>query len=227
MRSNPMNWNQPPDFGRRETLLRTLRHLDRLYPRGACVVETGTLRGEDAMSGDGWSTVAWGWFCTQTGGRVYTVDIDPGNLAVCRRLTAPYAPAIEYIQSDSVAFLRRWSAEQRPAIHLLYQDSFDYLDHAASEVHHLAEAEAALPSLAPACLVLFDDSHAEAPEQRSHVGTPEDSSHVGTPGESPPVQHPRCGGKGARAIPYLLAHGFQIEWSEAGQVLLSRGTAER
>ena len=29
------------------------------------------------------------------------------------------------------------------------------------------------------------------------------------------------------AIPLLLQHGFQIEWSEGGQVLLSRGTAER
>ena len=60
-----MDWNQPPDFGRRETLLRTLRHLHRLYPRGACIMETGTLRNEAALEGDGWSTVAWGWFCTQ------------------------------------------------------------------------------------------------------------------------------------------------------------------
>jgi hypothetical protein len=55
-----MNWEQAPEFGRRETLLRTLRHLHRWHPRRACVVETGTLRNEAAREGDGWSTVAWG-----------------------------------------------------------------------------------------------------------------------------------------------------------------------
>jgi hypothetical protein len=134
------------------------------------------------------------------------VDIDAGNLEVCRRLTAPYAAAIEYVHSDSVAFLRQWAAEKRRKIHLLYQDSFDYLDHAASEAHHLAEAEAALPALARRSLVLFDDTH---------VGSERDE-----------VGQPRCGGKGARAIPFLLEHGFQIEWSENGQVLLSRDKAK-
>jgi hypothetical protein len=200
-----MNWDKAPEFGRRETLLRTLRHLYQLYPRGACIVETGTLRNEAAREGDGWSTVAWGWYCQETGGTAYTVDINPDALAVCRRLTAPYAAALEYVEGDSVAFLRAWHEQRRGTIHLLYQDSFDYLDHAASEAHHLAEAEAALPSLATPCLVLFDDTHAE-------LGTDEAGG-------------PRCGGKGARAIPFLLAHGFQIEWSEAGQLLLSRSTA--
>jgi hypothetical protein len=202
-----MNWLEAPEFGRRETLLRTLWHLNRCYPRRACIVETGTLRNEAALTGDGWSTVAWGWYCSQTGGKAYTVDIDAGNLEVCRRITAPYAAAIEYVHSDSVAFLRRWTEERRGKIHLLYQDSFDYHDHAASEAHHLAEAEAALPSLAARCLVLFDDTR---------VGNELDEAG-----------RPRCGGKGARAIPFLLEHGFQIEWSESQQVLLSRGTAAR
>ena len=201
-----MNWEEAPEFGRRETLLRTLRHLHQLYPRHARIVETGTLRNEAAREGDGWSTVAWGWFCAQTGGKAYTVDINPDALVVCRRLTAPYAAALEYVTSDSVAFLRQWSEEQRGAIHLLYQDSFDYHDQAASEAHHLAEAEVALPVLATPCLVLFDDTHAER-EPGGDGGR-------------------RCGGKGARAIPFLLEHGFRIEWSEGGQVLLSRGTAD-
>src|SRR6266852_4177820 len=115
-----MNWEEAPEFGRRETLLRALRHLYQLYPRHACIVETGTLRNDAAREGDGWSTVAWGWYCAQTGGKAVTVDINPDALAVCRRLTAPYAAALEYVEGDSVAFLRQWSEEQRGAIHLLY-----------------------------------------------------------------------------------------------------------
>lgn len=200
-----MDWNNAPEFGRRETLLRTLRHLYQLYPEHACIVETGTLRNEAAREGDGWSTVAWGWYCQETGSKAVTVDTNPDALAVCRRLTASYAAALEYVAADSVAFLRQWSKEQRGEIHLLYQDSFDYLDHAASEAHHLAEAEAALPKLSTPCLVLFDDTH---------VG-----------GETDAAGLPRCGGKGARAIPFLLGHGFRIEWSDGGQVLLARSDA--
>jgi Methyltransferase domain len=201
-----MNWDEAPDFGRRETLLKTLRRLYQHYPEGACIVETGTLRSEAGLAGDGWSTVAWGWYCHETGGTVHTVDIDAGNLEVCRRVTAPYAAAIEYVHADSVTFLRQWAEKGRGEIHLLYQDSFDYLDHAASEAHHLAEAQAALPLLATPCLVLFDDSH---------VGTELDAAGI-----------PRCGGKGAKAIPFLLEHGFRVEWSEGGQVQLSRGLTE-
>src|SRR5438445_12972565 len=101
-----MNWNDSPSFGRRGTLLRTLRHLHEWYPQGACVIETGTLRDEAAREGDGWSTVAWAWYCSQTGGRVTTVDISPAALGVCRRLTAPYAAVLDYVAADSVTFLR-------------------------------------------------------------------------------------------------------------------------
>jgi hypothetical protein len=175
--------------------------LNRLYPRGACVVETGTIRSEAGLSGDGWSTIAWGWYCAETGGRAVTVDIDPNHLEVCRRLTERYAAAIEYVHADSLDFFRRWAEEDRGEIHLLYLDSLDYTDPPASEAHHLAEAQAALSVLATPCLVLFDDTDAE-------------------PGED---EVPRSRGKGARAIPFLLEHGFRVEWSEGGQALLSRG----
>jgi hypothetical protein len=199
-------WDRAPDFGRRETILRTLRRLHQLHPGPACIIETGTLRNDSpsGLSSDGWSTVAWGWYCLQVGGNVYTVDVDSGALEVCRRMTAPYASAVEYIASDSVEFLRQWTKQGRGQIHLLYLDSLDYFPHQQeqSEKHHLAEAEAALPSLAISCLVLIDDT-----------------SPAGGPGQE---GVPSLTGKGARAVPFLLERGFRLEWCESGQVLLSR-----
>jgi hypothetical protein len=145
------DWNQAPTFGRRQTLLRTLPCLYALHPGPACIVETGTIRDdrETARSGDGWSTLAWGWYAAQTGGRAYTVDCDPDALALCRRLTSDYADHLEYVQADSLALFADWTQRAGwPEIHLLYLDSLDYVDQERSEEHHLAEARAALPLLA-------------------------------------------------------------------------------
>lgn len=196
-------WEEAPTFGRRETLVRTLRRLYELYPGPACIVETGTLRNDSpgGCSGDGWSTIAWGWYSARTGGKAYTVDVDGGALSVCRRMTADYAPFLEYVHADSRIFLRQWRREDRGEIHLLYLDSLDYIEHAASEAHHQEEAAAALPWLATPCLVLFDDTNrAEGPADVVLFT-----------------------GKGARAVPFLLENGFGVEWAEGGQVLLSRG----
>jgi hypothetical protein len=205
-KSGPQLFEEPP-FGRRETLTRALCELHRLQREPVTIVETGTLRNdsESGMRGDGWSTMAWGWYCREVGGRVYTVDVKQENLAVCRRVTERYADVIEYVESDSVAFLRQWDVETRGPIHLLYLDSLDYLDHQReqSEEHHRAEAEAALPSLADPCLVLIDDT--------SPAGDPDERG-------VPPLT-----GKGARAVPFLLERGFRLEWCIEHQVLLSRG----
>jgi len=77
-----MDWNSAPAFGRRETLLRTLQKLAEVHPGPVCLVETGTLRDDNprALAGDGWSTLAFGWYAAQTGGRLYTVDCDPAAL---------------------------------------------------------------------------------------------------------------------------------------------------
>jgi hypothetical protein len=88
---------------------------------------------------------------------------------------------------------------------LLYLDSLDYGGDQceASEAHHLAEASAALPSLAPDALVLFDDTW---PVQETTTDGAASFS-----------------GKGARAIPFLLAHGLRLGWMTDGQVLLTWG----
>src|ERR1051326_3989149 len=86
-------WAAAPAFGRRETLLRTLRLLHLLHSESQTIVETGTLRDDrdQARNGDGWSTLAWGWYASQTNGRIATIDIDPDAIEVCRKRTQPYA----------------------------------------------------------------------------------------------------------------------------------------
>jgi hypothetical protein len=229
------DWEAMPETGRRETLLRALQRLWEARPGPAVIVETGTLRSDSpsARSGDGWSTLAWGWYCPETGSRAWTVDVNRDHLEVCRRLTREYAPWLSYTKGDSVGFLAGWGGDGRlragtrdrekgdgedeerglshtsPAprpreIHLLYLDSLDYLDRERSEAHHMEVARAALPHLAPTCLVLLDDT-----------------SRAEEVADGPP----RFAGKGARAIPFLREEGFRLEWAVSGQVLLSRGAA--
>jgi hypothetical protein len=208
LQSPILRWVDAPPFGRRTALLRALRALHAMRPGPATIVETGTIRDgrPQACQSDGWSTLAWGWYAAETGGRAFTVDVSAEALALCRRITAEYAASIEFVQADSVAFLRDWSRERPGSIDLLYLDSLDYFDPEASEAHALAEAEAAMGALSPACLVLFDDTHPAGPAAN---------------GGLPPLR-----GKGARAVPYLLAQGFERASLADGQALLVR-EAER
>jgi hypothetical protein len=118
-------------------------------------------------------------------------------------LHSGYDHSPEGQRKKSVAFLRGWDRQARGPIHLLYLDSLDYHDYPQSEAHCLAEAEAALPALAPACLILIDDTRPDREEWRE--------------GEAlPPLW-----GKGARAVPFLVEQGFVIEQLD-GQALLTR-----
>jgi hypothetical protein len=196
------NWNAAPTFGRRSTILRSLATLHSNRPEGGAVlVETGTLRDENpaACSGDGWSTVAWGWFAQETHGHAWTVDLNPDAIAACRRLTEPWADSITYVAQDSHAFLAEWDLENDGRIDLAYLDSLDYFDHAASEAHALREAQLMLPLLAENGLVLFDDS--SGGEEGWH-------------------------GKGKQAIPWLISQGMTVLFAEEGQVLLGRKKSE-
>ncbi|HLK59011.1 MAG TPA: glycosyltransferase, partial [Chthonomonadaceae bacterium] len=202
------DWDQAPQFGRRDTLLPALRRLHQLCEEPSCIVEIGSARDErpEACLGDGWSTRAWGWFALQTGGRAYTVDIEPEAIAACKRLTAEFAEAITYTTSDSLEFLRTWSLAERGTIDLLYLDSLDYIDTLRSEHRHLKEAAAALPSLSPRCLVLLDDTYPS--------------------GQLPSEGDADLTGKGALVAPFLLEQGFRLEWVAGGEALLSRGAEE-
>ncbi len=227
------DWMEAPESGRRATLVAALRRLWEVHPGPARIVETGTLRDEAprARESDGWSTLAFGWYAARTGGRLTTIDVSEAAMETCRRVTAEYAPAIDYVVGDSVALLDAHSAEgkrqkekgkdgsdglsppvrqskpenRKSKTDFLYLDSLDYEDREASEAQHQAEAEAALPALAERCLVLIDDTSFHHGDTESRSGERE------------------WEGKGARAVPFLLERGFKVEWARGGQVLLSRG----
>lgn len=141
------------------------------------VVETGTVREADSWQGDGQSTRIFGAVAQRYGLRVWTCDIEPANMAACRQLTAPYAGHITYVVGDSIAFL---SAFPEP-IDFLYLDSLDYdFDNPEpSQVHHLAEFQAAEGRLHAESVILVDDCDLPA------------------------------GGKGGKLVPYLLDNGWQ------------------
>lgn len=198
------DWVAAPEFGRRPSILHALRMLDAWRAGPPCIVETGTLREDNphGCSGDGWSTVAWAWYCSLTGGRVWTVDISDGAMEACRRRTAEYAASVEYVVEDSIEFLRRWASADRAPVDLVYLDSLDYFDRERSEAHCLAEAELTRSILGSPGLVLIDDTSLAG-------GVDADG-------------RPALTGKGTRAVPYLLSQGFRLESLEGGQALLSK-----
>jgi hypothetical protein len=130
------------------------------------IVETGCVRERNDYSA-GYSTVIFAGLVERFGGHVHTVDLSARNMALCRRVTRRWSQLISYNVGDSAQYLRAWpAATQGQPIDLLYLDSWDYPlaagsdgdgSRAASQVHCLAELEAALPSLHEASLVLIDD----------------------------------------------------------------------
>lgn len=85
------------------------------------IVETGTTRFPDDW-GAGMSTYLFGDYVHHYGGRVYTVDIEPKNIEVCKEVTKEFKNNIEYVVGDSIDFLTSF----RGPIDLLYLDSLDY-----------------------------------------------------------------------------------------------------
>lgn len=166
---------------------------------GLHFVETGTTRGETqvSMEGDGWGTRWWGWLAQRHGCTLETIDIDAQAIEKARGITIDYASVITYTCADSVAAL---SARDAP-IHLLYLDSLD--SGPGSPEHHLAEARAALPRLAPEAVVVLDDTSETDESPR------------------------RWAGKGTLAVPFLIEQGFALVAAVNGGVVLARGRTMR
>jgi len=126
---------------------------------GNNIVETGCLRMIDDW-GAGMSTFLFGEYAEKFGAKVWTVDIEPKNMDVCRAVTSKYAPFISYNVNDSLRFLREFKA----LIDLLYLDSMDYpIDgneavELQSQNHQLSEIQLALPHVSPGGLILLDDN---------------------------------------------------------------------
>jgi Methyltransferase domain len=127
------------------------------------IVETGCVRNRDpwAMTGEGHSTLLFDHYinCRKDDSKVFTVDINPQAIEVCRSLVSSKVTVHE---GDSVAYLNALTKQLRGIgrhINLLYLDSYDvdYNYWYPSAAHHLKELTAAWRAIDPSTLVVVDD----------------------------------------------------------------------
>ncbi len=177
------------------------------------VVEIGATR--EKLEGQG-STEKIAALCQRRGLSFVSVDMDPDNVAQAARDLARYGPACRAVRARGEDYL----AHANDEIAALYLDAFDidhdghsekrrraYADHLGVEIGddachhmHLDAAAAALRKLTPRCLVVVDDTW------RTTDGFT---------------------GKGALAVPYLLARGFVVVLAECNAIALARGLEEK
>lgn len=120
-------------------------------------VETGTYRGCD---GDGESTVILATLAAQLGGRLTSIDINPGHIQASKWHIEKHAIAnVDYIEGDSVTVLGKLNRE----IRFIYLDSFDHdpKNPGPCQRHELAEMGAVYGKLVRPCGILLDDNMAD------------------------------------------------------------------
>jgi hypothetical protein len=123
------------------------------------IYETGTTRMADDW-GAGMSTLLFADVANHYGAEIYTVDIEPKNIAQCQEITKDYAKFIHYVVSDSLTHLEGFKGP----IGLLYLDSLDYPltpEEGSVEVcqeHQLKEYLLARDHLDSRSIVLLDDN---------------------------------------------------------------------
>jgi SAM-dependent methyltransferase len=148
--------------GRYETMRQAVwMFLCRVDKRSSVIVETGTIRMKDDW-GAGMSTLILGATAARYEHTLYTVDINPEALAVCREETKMFENFINYVEEDSVSFLEKFTGK----IDLLYLDSMDCPEYdevgsdrlLASQLHQLKEMKVALPKLSADPVILLDDN---------------------------------------------------------------------
>lgn len=146
-----IDWADAPEFGRSATLMPAIDALDMIKSSDVVIVETGTTRGKlgGGVVGDGWATVAFGWYCRKYGGEVYTVDILEEAIEECKKITEEYEDVINYIVGDSVEFLQSFEG----VIDFLYLDSSD------NPQIILNELLVAYDKLSSAAIIVIDDTH--------------------------------------------------------------------
>lgn len=126
-----------------------------LQNNGKIIVETGTIRVRDDW-GPGYSTYIFGDFCQKYDKHLYTVDNNPGNIAISKELTAPFSGHITYIIDDSIHFLSTFSQH----IDILYLDSLDCdpeADNTIPQTHQLNELKSVYDKLSNYSIILLDD----------------------------------------------------------------------
>ncbi len=117
------------------------------------VVETGCIREAEDWPGAGMFGYLAGAFLSRHGGRLVSVDSDPGKCQFARDYTAAFSGIVQVVNADSVDFLSGFPGR----IDLLYLDSLDSGEPGSAE-HNLNEAKAAVDKLGPKSLVAVDDT---------------------------------------------------------------------
>lgn len=117
--------------------------------------ETGTIREPINWWGHGRSALVWDWLIENTGGKGFSVDIDPEVVESAK----PYCKNIEVVCSDSLSYLR--SSKIIEELDLLYLDSRDYVigDGSVSMLHHAGELACCWDRLKSGCVIAIDDCH--------------------------------------------------------------------
>ena len=182
------------NFGkRRDTFLKAINIMTE--SGASLLVETGVARHGLAYSkSDGASTIVFGLFAKNNGAKLYSVDINPDNIATCQKTIdeMDLSSHIELNTSDSIKYLQSFPQK----VDFLYLDSYDYNRNdpeiiQSSQNHHLEEIKAIEGKLHENSIILIDDCR--------------------LPG----------GGKGKKAIKYLQSNGWKILMNKY-QVLLTK-----
>lgn len=170
----------PTNERRYPTMLRAMQLMDERNAQ--VVVETGTSRGGTTnFEGDGGSTIIFGDWAYDRNRQFYSVDINPESVRGAKEALDPNNKNVTVVCQDSLEFLANFPHK----IDFLYLDSFDYdlKNPTPSQEHHLKEVIAAYPHLTPQTVIMIDDCNAWY-----------------LPG----------GGKGGKAIPYLVGQGWKV-----------------
>lgn len=148
------DFSDAPLFGREKGLKKSLEILHGLNKINIIIVETGTTRGVlgGGVKGDGWATLAWGWYCQKYGGKLVTIDYLNEAIENCKSITSKYAEHIDYVVNDSVEYLKGFSEK----IDLLYLDSCD------DPNHILNELKAVYGNLKDDSIILIDDTDSKS-----------------------------------------------------------------
>ena len=143
-----------PKFGRTKSLIRCLTEFHNVNNGKFSIVEIGCIRGKNKGSqlGDGWSTLAFGWYCSNYNGQLYTIDNKQKAIDICKKVVSEYSSSIVYLCGDSLVGLQKIK-DMEIEINLLY------LDGSANPECSYNEYNLIKDNLASSSIVLIDDVH--------------------------------------------------------------------
>ena len=158
---NFFNNNAYPRLAHRAESFRFIFDYLAKLDRKVFIVETGCVRNEGTWEGEGQSTILFDKFAHhQEGSLVYSVDINPVNTALCKKLVSD---KVQVVTGDSVPFLKELAKNPPigfPYIDLLYLDSYDvdFKNPHLSALHHIKELIAVSNLVSKDTLIVIDDA---------------------------------------------------------------------